>query len=433
MKQRFNKYTQALCEQAVYACFDHKWTRADVLAYIEEYAGIDRRELYADELTQSSNVKNEAVECIALHLMDMAEEIFEGGDPEIEPVTIRPRPDGMTGKIRDIACLSIDHQLLGHLVYLGLKPHIMARLLPQQHASVPGRGQTKLMRQTRRYLRKKSLDIQVFQKTDIEHAYASLLYEVVIELLEQAIPKAKWILSILRYLAGLAPGGHLIIGGYIDAWLFNYAMSYALRYALSIGQTRRGRFRRFIETLEAYMDDVALMARTKTGLQKAIRKLERWLQEHLKLKLKITTGIIRLLSVEEEQRRKTMERPSQRGCPAIDMGGYRISRTHVTMRPRVVKRVIRTFARAWAEIRTTGTMHLRRAQAVIARYGFISQTCSDGFRRKYHVGEILHMAKKINGYWARVRSRTRKEWLQNVVSQNPVECYTRLGENRAAA
>ena len=430
MKQRYNELTENLCWQAVDACFNHKWSRADILTYMEEYAGISRREIYAAELHSDRNAKNEATDCIALRLMDLVEEIADGGEPEIELPTIKPRQDGMTGKIRNIACLCIDHQLLGHVAVLGLKPLFKAILLPQQHASVPGRGQTKLAKQTARYLRKESLGIRFAQKTDAVNAYGSLMYERVIRLIEKRIPSAHWILAVLRYLGKLAPGGHLIIGGYIDAWLFNYAMAEALRFVLATGHERRGKFIPYVVRVENYMDDVCLMAETRSGLKKAVKKLSSWMQLYLGMTVKTTTGVIRILSVAEEKRRKKLSLPSQRGCPCIDMGGFRICRTHTTMRERILKRAIRTFTRAWREIQATGTIRRARAQAIIARNGFVKQTCSDAFRRKYHVEQIVNMAKKITGYWSRVQSRTRKEWLEYVVSQNPVKQYTQLRCNR---
>lgn len=421
MKQRYRELSYELCQEAVYACFVGKWTRADILSYVEEYAGVSRKEIYQDEIENACNARNEAVDNIAGHLLDMAEAIIAGEDLDIEPVTVKPRPDGMTGKVRDIACLCIDHQLLGHLVFLGMRRHLLARILPQQHASIPGRGQTFLMKQTKRYLRKDGLGIRFVQKTDVHHAYASTRYEIVNRKLQEELPSAKWIQAVMAFLEMLAPGGSLIIGGYLDAWLFNYVMSYALRYVLSLGNERRGKFLPFVSRAVTYMDDVCLMARTRSGLEKAVKKLCRWMKEHLQLEIKATTGIVEILSVEEERRRKTMTKPSQRGCTCIDMGGYRIFRTHVCIRARITKRVLRTFKRAKGELERTGTIRIQRANAIIAYYGFIKQTNSTKIREQYDVDRIVKFAKKVKGHFARVESRKRKEWLRYAISRDPVE------------
>lgn len=64
------------------------------------------------------------------------------------------------------------------------------------------------------------------------------------------IPKARYAIGLLKYLKSVAPGGHLIIGGYLDAWLFNFAMSYAIRYLYTLGSTRRGKRYRMLYAAE---------------------------------------------------------------------------------------------------------------------------------------------------------------------------------------
>lgn len=99
-----------------------------------------------------------------------------------------------------------------------------------------------------------------------------------------------------------------------------------------------------------------------------------------------------------------------RGCQGLDMGGYRIFRTHITMRRRVVRRAIRCFTRAWAEYKRTGALQWQRATAVIARHGPVHFADSENFRKKYHVPELLRAAKRVTAYWQRVQTRKRKEF-----------------------
>lgn len=149
--KRYRKLTQQLCEEAVEECFKGKWRRNDVLTFIEKYAGISRIDIKIDDLSGSKRYKNEAVEAIGIMLLGTVEDLIEYGiEPEdMVPVVIRKRPDGMTGKVRDIALLCIMHQLLGHVEKLMLEPLFNARLLPTQHASIPHRGQTLLKDQAR--------------------------------------------------------------------------------------------------------------------------------------------------------------------------------------------------------------------------------------------------------------------------------------------
>lgn len=119
-KKRYKKLSRQLCEQAVVECFKGKWRRNDVLTFIEKYAGIPRDDIKIDDLSGSWKYKNGAVEAIGLAMLGIVEDLVDHGiEPDdMEPVTIRQRPDGMTGKIRGIALLCIMHQLIGHITKL---------------------------------------------------------------------------------------------------------------------------------------------------------------------------------------------------------------------------------------------------------------------------------------------------------------------------
>lgn len=416
-RQRYENYSHDLAYCAILDCFKSKWRRNDILTFIEEWTGISRLEIWQGELEGSPKIKYEVADQLAYVMDDVMEGIMRGENPDLDAVKIRTVPDGMTGKIRNIAYLCIMHQLLGHIVKLGLEPFFRARILPTQHASLPKHGQTQLALQVRRYLRKGKLKIKCFQKTDCTGAYASLQYAVLTDLFRREIPSATWIIKTMEFLATCAPGGHLIIGGYLDAWLFNLAMSYGIRAVYTQGRTRRGKFHRYVERIETFMDDFALLAQTATGIKRAVAYLTVWMKENLKMQVRTTTDIIYWLSPGEENAHRTRDRPAQRGCPGLDMGGYRIYRTHMTMRRRVAKRVIRTFLRAWREYERTGTLPRQRARSLISRNGPVKFTYSRGFRKKYHVDELFKVAKRITAYWGRVRTRKRKEHLIYVLQK----------------
>ena len=422
MIQRYNDYSHDLAWLAIEKCFENKWSRNDVLTFIEEWAGISRRELWRGELAHDYRSRYEAIDSLAYVMDDVIDGIMRGVYPDLDEVKIRERPDGMTNKMRKIAYLCIMHQLLGHIVKMGLDPLLHARLLPTQHASIPEHGQTQLARQVRRYLRKHKLDVKCFQKTDCTNAYGSLMYDAVIQIIAREIPRARWLLATLRFLATCAPGGHLIIGGYLDAWLFNFAMSYAMRATMAQGKTRRGKFMPYIVRIEAFMDDMALMGKTPTGIKRAVAYLIQWMQDNLCMAVRTTTGIISWLTVERERANRSRASPAGRGCPCLDMGGYRICRTHTTMRRRVVKRVIRSFSRAWTEYKRTGSLRRVRAGSIIARHGPEHFSDSENFRKKYHAAELVKAAKRVGAYWQRAEARKRKEYLYHAVYECAGKC-----------
>lgn len=419
MKQHFEKYSHDLAYCAVAKCFHRKWGRNDVLCHIEEWAGYAREILYKDELEHgglSCRLKYEITEELAYAADDMIDGIMAGIDPDLDAVAIHPRADGATGKIRDVAYLCIRHQILGHIVKLGLEPLLHARILPTQHASIPGRGQTGLARQLRRFLNRK-LGIKLFEKTDCTSAYASMMYAVIIEILKKEIPRAVWIIRCMRVLEKYAPGGHLIIGGYLDAWLFNLAMAYALRQMLALEKVRRGQRVPMVIRAAAYMDDCCLDGRSETAIYQATKYLREWLWKVYRVKLRTTTGIIRLYSIEDEKRHKAMNTPARRGVPMIDMGGYRISRTHITMRRRNAKRAICCFLRAWKEYKAAGTLKRQRAAQIIARNGMLENCNSFQFRQKYHVDELMRVSVRIRAYWSRQERKKRKENIERALQK----------------
>ena len=415
--KRYRKPDAALCREAVRKCFEHKWRRRDILLFIEEYAGIDRKLIIEESLGgEDLGAKAEAIENLALMLQGAIEDLTERGiEPDdIDQVKIRRRPDGMTGKERDIALLCIKHQLMGHAEKLMIEPLIRARLHPTQHASIPKRGQTKLKDQAHGYFNRKSLGITHIQKTDVVHAYQTLMYAVVVDILRREIPKAKEAIILMEYLGKLAPGGHLIIGGYLDAWLFNFAISYAITDLYSLTQTRRGKTTRRVIRVESYMDDLAIMTGSSKNITMAVNRLRKYCAENLGVDIRTTTGVMKLLPIEEEKRRKELPRPAQRGVPMLDMAGYRISRSHIKIRRRVFRKIRRAYMRAWTEYERTGTLSRKRAQAITSYFGYFKQSDSRKAKKKYHVDELMRIAKRVNWHYKLLEKRRREEQIYDL-------------------
>ena len=425
MKQHYLSLTDNihLYQRAVMDCFANKWARNDILSFIEKYTGIPRHELLINELEiqedklseHEHNVeKIEAIDGCALALEEAVMQILAGDtdDLDITKPIIRHRPDGMTGKIRDIALLCIMHQLLEHVTFILLEPLFRKRLFQTQHASIPKHGQTRLKNQVHRYLRSK-LPIKCIVKTDMKHAYASVSYVIVIRELQKDIPDAHHIFVLLEFLGNLAPDGHLIIGGYLDAWLFNYVMSKVMRHGYSLGQTRRGKFTRYAIRMVTFMDDMLICTASIKAAKRVISGITDFAKRELGMTVKVVTGITKLLTVEEERSRKGY-RKARRGCPVVDMGGYKISRSHVTVRRRIFIRVRRQFLRSWSDYQRKGTISLQRAQKLISYYGYIRQTNSANLIKKYHIPELMKLAKRIASFYGRLATRKRMEKLYDL-------------------
>lgn len=393
MKQRYNDLSHDLCVRAVLNCADGKWDRADILSVMEKYGGVPRELIKAEVADQAMHIRLEAAESVAYELEQRIDDLLEGraDDLDLDAVVINIRADGMTGKLREIANCSVMHQMLGHLVFLGLQPLLMARILPNQFASVPGRGQTGMMRKIQKYLRAENLGIRCAKKTDVHHAYGTAQYDVVLKILHKEIPNARWILVTLEALKKVAPDGHLIIGGYLDAWLFNFLMSYALRYVNGIGTMRRGKLQRSVRADAAYMDDFGLMGSRLASLRSATRKLDVWLHQNFGMELKNMNCEIQLMSVAQEHAmRGGLPKP-----PGLDMGGYRVHRTFTTVRRKIYVKVRKQYLRAWRQICTDGTVMICRAKKIISYYGYFKNTDSRYAQEKLHVQETLKISRAV--------------------------------------
>lgn len=442
MKQRYiclsdNQY---ICDRAVMDCFKGKWSRNDILTHIEKYAGIPRHEILLHDLEirqdresrLDHSAKADAVTSCALALSEMIDEIMHGVEPDdMEPVRIRKRPDGMTGKVRDIALLCIPHQLVEHVAYILLEPFFKQKLYPTQHASIPKHGQTKLKDQVSRKLRRK-LGIKYAQKTDMVHAYESVKYDKVLGLIKADIPSAHEIHVLIEFLGNHAPDGHLIIGGYLDAWLFNYVMSKVITAAYSVGTYRRGKFNRHAISLQAFMDDMLILSGSAKGIKAVIKYTGHYARDKLSMEMRVTTGIYKLLPVEEERRRKALKTKAARGCPVIDMAGYKIAKGHICIRRKIFIRIRRQFLRAWRDYKRRGTVTLQRACKLISYNGFIRQSDSQGLIRRYHVPELMRLARRIVSFYGRLINRRRWEKLYDL--QKRTEQYkARLGDGRGSS
>lgn len=212
----------------------------------------------------------------------------------------------------------------------------------------------------------------------------------------------KCLMVLWRY----APSGQLIIGGYLDAWFFNYIMSYGMRYVLSLQASRRGNKYPLIIRAVSFMDDLLLMGRSVTAVRDAVQELTTFYKSRFRMTLRTTTEICKV------------------GEGFIDMAGYRIYPRRCTLRRRNWKRIRRCMIRAWREVEETGTIKRQRVGSIIARYGMLANSDSLKVCRKYHVFEIMRMSRRVMGYWGRVDTRRRKERIANAVRKYGINSAT---------
>lgn len=210
-------------------------------------------------------------------------------------------------------------------------------------------------------------------------------------------------------------------------------MSYALRYVLSLRKSRRENQIPMVIRAVTYMDDMWLGGSAKSSLIQAVKQLTEWLWATFHIRLRTTTGVIKLAGIEEEKERKKSPSKAARHAAMIDMGGYRIGRTHITMRKRNAKKVIRCFRRAGKEFEQTGTIKRQRACSLIAFNGMIQNSDSFQLCQKYNVYAIMRVAKRVQKYWAKEARKKRREYVEYVTDKYRKQCEAVCGGVGATA
>jgi hypothetical protein len=162
------------------------------------------------------------------------------------------------------------------------------------------------------------------------------------------------------------------------------------------------------------MDDLAIMTGSSKNITMAVNRLRKYCTKNLGVDIRTTTGVMKLLPIEEEKRRKELPRPAQRCVPMLDMAGYRISRSHIKIRRRVFRRIRRVYMRAWTEYEQTGTLSRKRAQAITSYFGYFKQSDSRKARKKYHVDELMRVARRVNRHYKLLEKRRREEQIYDL-------------------
>lgn len=375
---------------AVHLAFAGKMGKRDFQNLLISTGKITAKEL-AEERRDNSCVKSlEAIDVIA---EEMTERIHNR-DLKLPPVRSFKRVDGMSQKLRDLNQESAEQQIFEYIGVRALMPLFKAKILPCQCGSIPGRGQTDGKRQIERILRKKFHCNQLDEiKGDIRHAYQSVTVECVMKLLRRDIGKNKPLLWFIEACMSNYPDGRLMIGGYMPTWLFNYVMSYVLRYLLSLHKSRRGVRHNMVWACVCYADDFAVFGK-RSNIKRAIKDTTRWCRENLGMEIKSVWDFSYIASFEAEKAQYAKRKAgSLERTPGIDMVGFVVRRTYTIIRGRIFIRVRRQILRAKRDLDRLGYVPWWRAYKIVAYYGWLKNTDSQTFRKKYGVKRIMKAAK----------------------------------------
>lgn len=374
-------------ELAVVECFRNKRSRKDFQRLLCKTGKITKREIVEDQLNKDFKRTLEAESEVA----KMLTQRIINRDLQLKPIRQFQRIDGLTQKLRDICQESPEQQVFEYIGVYALKPLFRAKILPIQYGSIPNKGGVAGKRKIERLLRKKFHGKVVALKGDVTKAYPSVTIPVVMEMLRRDIGKNKVLLWFLGALMSNYPGNHLCIGGYLPAWLFNYVMSYVLRYIYEQAQIRRGKRNRLVYAIVCYADDFTIYGDV-SKLKKAMKKATIWAHDKFGLKIKDIWQFYQVASSDEERENLEERRKgSKKRTPGVDMMGYVVRRRYTIIRGRVFRRIRRQVLRAWEDFKAKGFIPWWRACRIAAYKGWIKHSNSQKFREKYIFDALFKM------------------------------------------
>ena len=374
-------------ELAVVECFRNKRSRKDFQRLLCKTGKITKREIVEDQLNKDFKRTLEAESEVA----KMLTQRIINRDLQLKPIRQFQRIDGLTHKLRDICQESPEQQVFEYIGVYALKPLFRAKILPIQYGSIPNKGGVAGKRKIERLLRKKFHGKVVALKGDVTKAYPSVTVPIVMEMLRRDIGKNKVLLWFLGALMSNYPGNHLCIGGYLPAWLFNYVMSYVLRYIYEQAQIRRGKRNRLVYAIVCYADDFTIYGDV-SKLKKAMKKATIWAHDKLGLKIKDIWQFYQVASFDEERENLEERRKgSKKRTPGVDMMGYVVRRRYTIIRGRVFRRIRRQVLRAWEDFKAKGFIPWWRACRIAAYKGWIKHSNSLKFRMEYCFDKLFKM------------------------------------------
>ena len=381
---------------AVHLCFAGKLRKHQFQRLLICTGKISKAELMQDLAAQDMNRILVAIDAVAV---DMVTRIRER-NLRLPPVRQFRRMDGTNGKIRDICQESPEQQILEYIAKYSLDPLFRAKILHCQNGSIPNRGQEGAKRSNQRLMNKFKGKLESVQ-CDVRKAYPSTTIETVMMLLRRDIGKNKPLLWLVEAIMKNYPGGVLLIGGYLSCWLFNYVMSYILRYLLAQEKVRRGKRLPMVWGLTNYADDFVAFGQI-SNLVRAVKKTTKWAKDTLGLEIKSVWAINHLADYSTEKRyRKANAQGCRKRTPGVDMVGYVVRRTYTIVRGRTFIRFRRQFIRGSRDLTRLGYIPWWRAQVIIAGWGWIKNSNSRRFCKKYNAYEIVRAAKHSVSWYAR--------------------------------
>ena len=378
-------------KSSVWHCFNGKWNKNKVIRFIANYENMSRREV-KDILDIFGKEK---FDFFVQHVAENIQANILERKITFPPINYKQRYDDNSGKWREIGVESMIQQCHEYVAVDACMEMFKKKIGKYQCASVPKRGQLYGMKTIRRWLKNDVKGTRYFVKLDVQKCYPSIKQSLIKQFLRRDIKNPDLIYLLDTMIDSFTRGG-LSIGSHLSQWLCNYYLSYAYHFMdQNLFIQRRGKSTRLISHTLFYMDDIILFGGNKKHLELAVNMIVDYFEKNLGLLIKPKWNIMRTQFIDKNGK--------VRGC-FVDMMGFKIYRTHITIRKSIALKVTRKANKVRKKIKNHIPVTQKDAFQISSYNGWIANTYSGKMERKYEMPLCMKICKRITSNNMRVKS-----------------------------
>lgn len=379
----------------VFECLEGKWKRNDVINLLSKYSNLSRHEIkefiYKDQ--------KQELDCVITNIAKDIQRNIENKTIVLPPIKYSERYDNCSKKIRIIGTQSIIHQCYEYVAVNACKELFSNKFGVYQCASIPKRGQSYGKKAIEKWVKYDISGTRYAVKMDVRKCYPSVDKERVKKYLHRDLHKNPTLLYLLYTLIDMNDNG-LSIGSHLSQWLCNYYLSYAYHYISEKLFIQRKSKRcnkvvnvRLLSHVIFYMDDILIFGGNKKHLMIVSKLVNEYFENELGLKIKPDW---RLFKVEY------IDKNGKVHGSFVDMMGFRFYRGKTTIRRSIFIRIKRKMNRLRKKIKLNRDVNMKYAQSIMSYWGWVKNTNSYKFMRKYEVSKLTYVARNIVSYYAQM-------------------------------
>lgn len=368
-----------LISKATYKCLKDKYDRNDSLELLSDISGLKKNQIYNIYYRYGRKSIRPFIEI----LINKIQTELITKSISYPAIWYKDKTDPSSHKVRHIGIQHVKQQIYDYIAIEGLKP-FFCRIGTHQYASIKSRGCVAGSRKVQRWLRNKSL--KYFAKLDIRKCYPSIPQDKLIQFLEKHI-KNDMLMWLIKALISTFEQG-LSIGSFLSQYLCNLYLSQVYHFIGHLHKVRKHKNGttdniQLVHHRLFYMDDILMIGVAAKDIHKAVKEVIKYCKA-LGLKVK-ESWFVKQMSFADKKSDGAF----------IDMMGFRIYRTHITIRRYVFKRIRKIAIRLWKRIKTHQKVLESHARKMISYWGLLKNSNSTKVIQKYHIKDIMKICKKV--------------------------------------